>query len=368
MAEGKTFQRPLRDLWGDEHPWANYPAGWITKRDLLISRRHGPATQLAIELAKMAIADAGWDPADLSDVGVVVGSSRGNTMGWLDPFPGRRQVSLLSVPNSLHSELASSVTIELGMHGPYHVLSSGCAAGLDALGMANLMIRGGFVKRAIAIGLDLPLTPSVLDTYCRSKMMAPVGLNDPYHPDADGMIIAEGGAAVTVEAPELAHETSRGSVSLLDYRVNSDAYSPLGMPADGAWMKQLVQESLDTVQDLDLPLTLCPHASGTKDNARSERAVLASIFGEGTSRDLPDLRIMKPWVGHCIGGSGLLELALLLSYAREGVLPPNRQGLQSPLEGVSLSSTEDPVGRRLIMKTAASMGGHNAVVIAGINL
>jgi 3-oxoacyl-(acyl-carrier-protein) synthase len=63
-----------------------------------------------------------------------------------------------------------------------------------------------------------------------------------------------------------------------------------------------------------------------------------------------------------------LELALLLSYAREGVLPPNRQGLQSPLEGASLSSTEDPVGRRLIMKTAASMGGHNAVVIAGINL
>lgn len=39
-------------------------------------------------------------------------------------------MKILAVPNSLHSELASCVSIELGICGPYHVLASGCAAGL----------------------------------------------------------------------------------------------------------------------------------------------------------------------------------------------------------------------------------------------
>ena len=52
--------------------------------------------------------------------------------------------------------------------------------------------------------------------------------------------------------------------------------------------------------------------------------------------------MMKPWTGHAIGGSGILELALMLVFAREGVLPPNPPWATFP-EGGACSAEELPL-------------------------
>ena len=136
VREGRRVLKPLSELWGEGNPWGDVLSGWIPDRELLCSRRNGPASQLALLLARQAVEDAGWGRKELRDAALIVGSSRGNASGWLSPWPGRRPMKILAVPNSLHSELASCVSIELGICGPYHVLASGCAAGLDAVGMA----------------------------------------------------------------------------------------------------------------------------------------------------------------------------------------------------------------------------------------
>ena len=46
-----------------------------------------------------------------------------------------------------------------------------------------------------------------------------------------------------------------------DYLVNSDAYSPLGMPEDGKSIAALLDAALRN-WDGRVPLTVCPHASG----------------------------------------------------------------------------------------------------------
>lgn len=348
---GRRVLRPLKELWGEGHPWGEVMSGWIPDRDLLCSRRNGPASQLALLLARQAVKEAGWGADQLEGAALIVGSSRGNASGWLSPWPGRRPMKMLAVPNSLHSELASCVSIELGIRGPYHVLASGCAAGLDAVGMAALLMRQGLVKRALAIGLDLPLCRELLGTYWASGMLSRNGVNDPYGLLADGMCISEGGAALALEM------SSSPGIRVKDYLVNSDAYSPLGMPSDGKSMAALLGGVLDR-QGRDMPLTVCPHASGTAGNAACERAALERVFG----RDLPDLRMMKPWTGHAIGGSGILELALMLAFVREGSLPPNPGWASSPGAG-SVPAAETPFsGSRLLVKSAASMGGHNVVL------
>lgn len=356
VREGRRVLKPLSELWGEGNPWGDVLSGWIPDRELLCSRRNGPASQLALLLARQAVEDAGWGRKELRDAALIVGSSRGNASGWLSPWPGRRPMKILAVPNSLHSELASCVSIELGICGPYHVLASGCAAGLDAVGMAAMLMRQGVVKRALAIGLDLPLCRELLGTYWASGMLSRNGLNDPYGPLADGMCISEGGAAIALEL------SSDPGIYVKDYLVNSDAYSPLGMPEDGKSIAALLEAALKS-RDGAVPLTVCPHASGTAGNSVSERAALKRVFKDG----LPDLRMMKPWTGHAIGGSGILELALMLVFAREGVLPPNPPWATFP-EGGACSAEELPlVGGRMLVKSAASMGGHNVVLSLAVD-
>lgn len=356
VREGRRVLKPLRELWGEEHPWSGVLSGWIPDRRLLCSRRNGPASQLALLLARQAVEEAGWGREELRDAALVVGSSRGNASGWLSPWPGRRSMKILAVPNSLHSELASCISIELGIRGPYHVLASGCAAGLDAVGMAAMLLRQGMATRALAIGLDLPLCRELLGTYWASGMLSRNGVNDPYGPHADGMCISEGGAAVALEL------SSGPGMYVKDYLVNSDAYSPLGMPEDGRSMAALLDAALRN-RDGKVPVTVCPHASGTAGNAASERAALKLVFGTG----MPDLRMMKPWTGHAIGGSGILELALMLVFAREGVLPPNPPWASSPEGGACPVGELRLEGKRLLVKSAASMGGHNVVLSLAVD-
>ena len=99
----------------------------------------------ALNVARQAIADAGWTEADLKDAAIVVGTSRGNAAGWLGPWPGRRPFKLMAASNTIHSEPASAITIEFGITGPNYVLASGCSAGLDAIGIAMMLLQSGAV-------------------------------------------------------------------------------------------------------------------------------------------------------------------------------------------------------------------------------
>ena len=54
------------------------------------------------------------------------------------------------------------------------------------MGMAWMMLRQGIVKRAIVIGVELPLIPEVLQAYERTGVLANGPVNDPYSPDAGG--------------------------------------------------------------------------------------------------------------------------------------------------------------------------------------
>lgn len=357
VRKGLKVLKPLKELWGEGHPWGEVCSGWLPDRSVLCSRRNGPASQLALLLARQAVDETGWGPDELREAALIVGSSRGNASGWLSPWPGRRGMKILAVPNSLHSELAACVSIELGIQGPYHVLASGCAAGLDAVGMAAMLMRQGIVKRALAVGLDLPLCRELLGTYWSSGMLSRRGVNDPYGPQADGMCISEGGAAIALEM------SAEPGIHVKDYLVNSDAFSPLGMPPDGERIAELLTKALKG-WDGKVPLTVCPHASGTAGNALSERNALKLVFGRG---GMPDLRMMKPWTGHAIGGSGILELALMLAFVREGSLPPNPGWVSSPCGGSVPAGETALDGERLLVKSAASMGGHNVVLSLSVD-
>jgi len=156
MEAGKTGLRPLTDLLNDAN-YGEMQGGWIQDRSLLLSRKWAPASALALHCALEAIEDAGLSPMDLKHAAIIAGSSRGNA--YLSDWPGRRPFKLMAASNSMHGEIASAVSIELGITGPWQSISSGCAASLDAVGYAKMLLDSGVVKFAIVLGVELPLVP-----------------------------------------------------------------------------------------------------------------------------------------------------------------------------------------------------------------
>jgi len=347
LARQVPFQR-LAKLLGTASPHAMRPAAWIDNRALLTHRKWSPATMAALHVAREAITDAGWTAAQLNDAALVVGTSRGNAAGWLGPWPGRRPFRLMAASNTIHSEPASAISIEFQITGPNHVLASGCAAGLDAIGIAMMLVRCGAAPRALAVAVDLPLVPLLLDSYAASGILAEQLALDPYRPGTAGFIPAEGAAAMAIDSH------SDAGPRLLHYGCNSDACHPVGIPPDGGRTPNLLAQV--TASALR-PVAVCPHATGTAVQAAADPAALT----QGFPVDRPSLHLLKPFTGHTIGASGLLESVILAAFLRHGRLPPNLPGLYAPsgfeLPIAALAAT-GPVG-----KLAHGMGGHNALLV-----
>lgn len=343
--------RPLGELLGAASPHAHRPGAWIEPRGLLTHRKWSPVTMAALHVAREAIQAAGWGPAELADAALVVGTSRGNAAGWLGPWPGRRPFRLMAASNTIHSEPAAAISIEFGMAGPNQVLASGCAAGLDAVGVALMMVRAGMAPRALAVAVDLPLVPLLLDNYAQSGLLAERFALDPYHPASAGFVPGEGAAAMVIEP---AGAETAGGVELLHYGCNADACDPVGIPADGGRTPELLQAALKLGPP---PVALCPHATGTAVQAVADPAAFRRAFGAA----LPSLHLLKPYTGHTIGASGLLESVLLAGFMREGKLPPNLPGLHAPPGFLLPDSELDVVG--MVGKLSHGMGGHNALIL-----
>jgi len=355
MAAGRTGLKPLRDLLGSDCKGGDILAGWIAPRELLISRKWAPASTLAVHCAKEAVKDAGLSGNDLKHAAVIAGSSRGNA--YLTDWKGRRPFKLMAASNSMHGEIASAVSIELGITGPWQTIASGCAASLDALGYAYMLLRTGVVKHAIVLGIELPLVPEIIQHYLNTGVLTTNGINDPYHPDTSGFFPAEAGTALVLSAEDVPD-----TPKMLGYWCNSDADSPIGMPDDGHGLRDCIKMATNALTDQleDSPITaICPHASGTALHAKAEQTALLEALQPESHISLHPL---KPFTGHTVGASGALDTAILAHYLRKKKLPHNLPAMSSPDAPFCVPAESLPFENSTLLKIAVGMGGHNSVI------
>jgi 3-oxoacyl-[acyl-carrier-protein] synthase II len=319
------------------------PSGWIQDRALLKGRRYGVATN---------VAQTNWTPDEIASAWIFAGTSRGNAMEVYGHTAWRRPVGRFAASNTLPSEIPAAISIELGIQGPWQLLSNACAAGLDALGMAHLALASGACQRALVVAVELPLVPELLRTFQQSGLLSKNRLNDPYHPATSGLLPAEAAAAVTLEAKPRVSSLAK----LCGYWASSDAYHPLAVPADGRGLRACLDQARAQFPDMSLG-GICPHATGTAEQGRAEQAVLQDWLQ--TDFGVVPLSLLKPFTGHSLGASGLLEVALMTSFLKQGKFPPNLAGLS----GAGVETTSPQIGPdQFVLKMASGMGGHNALV------
>jgi 3-oxoacyl-[acyl-carrier-protein] synthase II len=343
ISRGETAIRPLGELLGNDSRHAHHPGAWIGPRRLLTHRKWSPASMAALHVARQAVAAAGWDAGQLAGAALIVGTSRGNAAGWLGPWPGRRPFKLMAASNTIHSEPATAISIELGMFGPNHLVASGCSAGLDALGLAKILLDAGHAERALVVAVDLPLVPMLLDNYADSGLLGNSTRLNPFSPTSDGFIPAEGAAAIALSVSE------KGRSAITHFSNNSDGADPVGVPEGGGRTSSLFDKATATCGEA---AAICPHATGTKVQAAAERAFLS---GGAT------LHLLKPFIGHTVGASGLLESVILLRYMEDKMLPPNLPGT---VGACGMLAPEKPVPcHGPVYKLAHGMGGHNSIAV-----
>ena len=292
-------------------PVADYqaPEHWTRKQ----LRSMGRGTQMAVDAAEQALADAGLlGDERIRDgrMGVAAGSSVGSTkdvgvMGDLLLHGNARQFNANTYVRMMPHTVAANIGIFFGLTGRVIPTSSACSSGSQGIGYAYEAIIYGMIDMMLAGGSEefCPSEVYVFDSlYAASRRNdAPELTPRPYDTERDGLVIGEGAGILVLE--ELEHARSRGAkiyAEIVGYGANSD----------GTHITQPQQETMQRCMELALrDAGIRPeqvgyvngHGTATEKGDIAETQATAAVFGR-----VP-LSSQKSYFGHTLGACGALE-------------------------------------------------------------
>ncbi len=249
-------------------------------------------------------------------------------------------------------------------------ITTACASGSDAIGMAWTMIRAGMMDVAVAGGCDVAVCDVGLAAFDRLGALSRRNQDysmtpQPFDRNRDGLVIGEGAGALILERES--HARARGAQILAEvagYGCTSDAFhitAPHEQGEGGARaMRLAVQSAGLNLEDVEY---INAHGTATLLNDLAETRAIKAAFGQ-QAYNIP-VSSTKSMTGHTMGAAGALEAIFCAQAVREGVIPPTIH-YQTPDPDCDLDYTPNQA-REKPLKVAISnsfgFGGHNAVVV-----
>ncbi|WP_431041726.1 beta-ketoacyl-[acyl-carrier-protein] synthase family protein [Streptomyces sp. P1-3] len=341
------------------------------------ARRMDPFTQFAVAAARAAVADAAvtdgsWDP---SRVGVVLGTAVGGQQTWEEQGRrmadrGPRAVNPLTVPKAIGNIAAGTVALDLGLHGPSLSVSTACASGTTALGVALDLLRAGRCDAVLAGGTEATVTPLVSTAFDRLKALSrhgedPARASRPFDARRDGFVLGEGAAVLLLERAEDARARGRrGYARLLGYGASSDAHHLTAPDPEGRGARLALRQALaDARVDVSEVSLVNAHATSTPQGDAVEARLIAGMFGTEAA-----VTSTKGVTGHMLGAAGAVEAAFTALSIDQGVIPPTANfeapGPDLPeIDIVHGAARHTPVP--VAVSNSFGFGGQNAVVVLG---
>ena len=116
-------------------------------------------SQLALAAVLEALADAGWDAANLRGkrVGVCIGTTVGCALNCDDFYRAYKagdDPELAAIERFLRSNPAAVIARQLKLDGPVQTVANACSSGTDAIGIGASWLRAGVCDIVIAGGAD----------------------------------------------------------------------------------------------------------------------------------------------------------------------------------------------------------------------
>lgn len=345
--------------------------------DKKLAKRLDVFIQYALAASRMALEDSGLKitPDIELETGCILGCGLGGLMTveanhkmLLERGPDK--VSPFFVPMLIGNMAPGIVSIELGLKGPNLSVSTACAAGTHAAGLAYQMIKYRGYKAILTGGAEGVITPLAVSGFNALKALStrnsePGRASRPFDKDRDGFIIGEGSGVLMLEDWE--HAQNRGAriyAEVAGFGLSSDAYHMTAPPEDGSGAAEAMRTA---IKDAGLPLEdigyVNAHGTSTELNDAIETRALKTVFG-GLAYKLA-ISSTKSMTGHLLGAAGGLESVFCALALRQGMLPPTAN-LEEPSPDCDLDYIPNQPRKAQVkaaMNNSFGFGGTNGSLI-----
>ncbi|WP_410618186.1 ketosynthase chain-length factor [Amycolatopsis sp. cmx-8-4] len=326
-------------------------------------------THLGLAAAADALADAALDPADVPEfeMAVVTSSSSGGTEFGQHEMErlyqnGPSWVGAYQSIAWFYAATTGQISIRHGMRGPCGVLACEQAGGLDVLGQARRLIRGGS-RVVVSGGTDASLCPyglvAQLSAGGLSTVDDPARAYLPFDVEASGHLPGEGGAILIAESAESARERGVEAYGVVaGYAAGFDP--PPGSDRPPVLQRTIARALADagvTPSEVDVVFA---DASGVPAADLIEARALVETFGPGS---VP-VTAPKTLTGRLYGGGAALDVATALLAMRAGIVP-HTVGPERLAPGCDLDLVTRPrdADLRTALVLARGHGGFTAALV-----
>lgn len=337
------------------------------------ARRRDRCQQFAAVAAEQAIQQAGLQATDANRerIGVFLGTGIGGLQTTLEQDvvvreKGPRRVSPFGITMIMPNGAAGMAAIDYGFQGPSTTITTACAAGADAIGMAFRYIKMGLADAMLTGGTETPISAMTVAGFERAGAIS--GLKDgtprPFDKNRDGLIPGEGAGMLVIETLE--HAQARGATilaELVGYGQTTDAFHITAPAEGGAGAARAIEMAL---AEAGLPPTavdyINAHGTGTLLNDSAETAAIKAALGDHAYR--VGVSSTKSMTGHIMGGTGAIESVFSVLAIQDQIMPPTLN-LEEPAEDCDLDyvpQTARPAPINVVLNNAFGFGGHNAVL------
>ncbi len=302
-----------------------------------------PVQLLALEIAKRALADAGYEKRsfDRARTAVIFGAEAGTDLSTAYSFRAMfphfvgdlpdaldgmlPELSEDSFPGVLSNVIAGRIANRLDLGGVNYTVDAACAASLAALDMAVKELVAGSSDMVLCGGADLHNSINDYLMFSSVHALSPTGQCHTFDAKADGIVLGEGVACLVLKRLADAERDGDRIYAVIKGVAGASDGKSLGLTAprkEGqvrALERAYEQAGVSPVQ---VGLVEA-HGTGTIVGDRTELATLTDVYtAAGAPVGSTVLGSVKSQIGHtkCAAGmAGLIKAALAIHHA---VLPP----------------------------------------------
>lgn len=319
---------------------------------------------IAENAVRMALEDA--DIREAAMTGLSVGTVLGNVLYKEKRLmEGRKKKIREDVERESLAFIRSFIEKKFSLNRAGLTVSTACASGTDAIGIAARKISAGKEDVMIAGGTDILSDFAVtgfhvLQAITEEKVR-------PFDKGRTGLALGEGAAFMVLESER--HAVKRGAKiygRIMGYASRADANHLTGPHREGrglvSAMEQAISEAAIKCGEIDY---INAHGTGTIYNDRMETVAIKKVFGE-TAYHIP-VNSTKSILGHSFGAAGAIEaICCLLSIKDKKIHPTINYREKDPecdLDYVPNTARTHDVN--ITMSLSAGFGGQNSALVIG---
>ncbi|MEA1893327.1 MAG: beta-ketoacyl synthase N-terminal-like domain-containing protein [Campylobacterota bacterium] len=245
---------------------------------------------------------------------------------------------------------AKELAEEFGLNEFTMTINTACTSSANALLEASNLINCGVVDYALVVGLEI-YSP-IMSSGFYSMNLISTDFAKPFDKDRDGLVLGEG-----IGVMLLGQESSKWSLEGGFSNCNSATITSVSESGD-----ECVEVMLEALESADVKAkditALKAHATGSHSNDLAEIRAISRVFDSSLV-----FTALKPYIGHTIGASGVLEISLLMAAIDSGFIPKTISCSESILEDFVPLCEDKECESGLFMCNYFGFGGNNISLI-----